>query len=279
MQTDPVLKAYLKRIEYDGPLNASLEVLRSLQEHHATHISFDASAIYLQIPEAMDLQSVHKKLIFEKSGGMCLQQNALFHWVLASLGFKVTMHSARGVGFKEAGKVPLRVHTCLTVALNGETYLVDVGSTQTPLRPVPLSQEESQNTEDVRVIKTNDYWEGNLFQKKAKNSDTWNSIYVFTPEPMHPIDVECMYIVVFKTGANRGRLRNTLIVTRPTPTGRVSIYDNEFSEKVGDHIQKKVITSVDEYVRIMETVFHINVDRESQKLVENLIYRRPQSKL
>ncbi len=273
MKTDPTLQVYLERIRYDGPISVTYDTLKQLQEQHATHIPMDASAIYLQQPEKMDLKSIQQKLIFDGRSGMCLQQNRLFQWVLETLGFNVLMHHARGVVFREPGKVPMRVHVCLTVIIEDETYLVDVGSTQTPLRPVPFSQEDSQDTEDVRVVKTNEYWGGYLFQKRPTGTREWQDIYVFTLEPFYDVDLESMYTVVFATGANRGRLKSTLIVTKPTKQGRLSIYDREFIKKAKTFTETTAIQSIEQYVQIMKEEFNTNVDLETEKLLSKLYTR------
>jgi len=89
------LAAYLRRVEYEGPLEPTAEVLRALHLAHATHIPFENLDILLGEPIRLDLASLQAKLVGANRGGYCFEQNALFAAVLEEVGFAVTRLAAR----------------------------------------------------------------------------------------------------------------------------------------------------------------------------------------
>src|SRR4051794_29680963 len=57
------LAAYLRRVEYDGALEPTEDVLRALHLAHATHIPFENLDILLGRPIRLDLASLQAKLV------------------------------------------------------------------------------------------------------------------------------------------------------------------------------------------------------------------------
>ena len=120
------LPAYLERIGYAGDLNPSRSVLEALHLAHATHIPFENLDILLGRPIRLDLASLQAKLVKDRRGGYCFEQNLLFSAVLRQLGFSVTSLAAR-VRYRTTTLLP-RTHMLLLVDLAGERWLADVDS-------------------------------------------------------------------------------------------------------------------------------------------------------
>src|SRR3954464_14618414 len=89
------LDAYLARIEYSGPRDATAKTLRAVHRAHATHIPFENLDILLGKSIPLDLPSLQRKLVHDRRGGYCFEQNALLAAALESLGFKITRLAAR----------------------------------------------------------------------------------------------------------------------------------------------------------------------------------------
>ena len=89
------LAGYLRRVEYEGALEPTAEVLHALHLAHATHIPFENLDILLGRPIRLDLASLQAKLVHGGRGGYCFEQNALLAAVLEEVGFAVTRLSAR----------------------------------------------------------------------------------------------------------------------------------------------------------------------------------------
>ena len=90
-----VLNAYFERVGYAGSRTPSLDTLVALHVAHATAIPFENLDILLGRAIRLDLQSLQRKLVADRRGGYCFEQNLLFGSVLEALGFDVTMLSAR----------------------------------------------------------------------------------------------------------------------------------------------------------------------------------------
>src|SRR5262245_49690105 len=89
------LAAYFERISYAGDTSPSRATLEALHLAHATHIPFENLDVLLGRPIRLDLASLQAKLVRDRRGGYCFEQNRLFASVLESLGFAVTTLAAR----------------------------------------------------------------------------------------------------------------------------------------------------------------------------------------
>ena len=81
---------WLERIAYLGARAATFEVLRGLVYAHATAISYESIDVLLDRPAKLDATTLQVKMIRNRRGGYCFEQNMLFREGLRSLGFAVT---------------------------------------------------------------------------------------------------------------------------------------------------------------------------------------------
>ena len=84
------LEAYFSRIEYTGTRVPTLATLTEIHRHHARAIPFENLDVLLGRGIRIDPTSVEKKLIHDRRGGYCFEQNGLLRDVLTTLGFRVT---------------------------------------------------------------------------------------------------------------------------------------------------------------------------------------------
>src|SRR5215470_2919639 len=119
------LDAYLARTGYAGELAPTRATLDALHLAHATRIPFENLDILLGRPIRLDLASLQAKLVRDRRGGYCFEQNRLFASVLESLGFTVTTLAAR-VRFGTPAVLP-RTHMLVQVDVDGVRLLADVG--------------------------------------------------------------------------------------------------------------------------------------------------------
>ena len=87
------IKQYLERINYDGPVNQTLEVLSNLQLMHLVSVPFENLNIHNKTK--IDLLNLFDKIVTRKRGGFCYELNGLFYDLLKEIGFTVKMVSAR----------------------------------------------------------------------------------------------------------------------------------------------------------------------------------------
>jgi len=119
------VEAYLRRLEYDGPRQATAATLRSLHRQHLFTVPFENLDIPLGTPISLDLPFLYDKVVERHRGGFCYELNGLFCELLTALGFRVQMLSAR-VRRDDGGFGPEFDHMLLKVELD-DPWLVDVG--------------------------------------------------------------------------------------------------------------------------------------------------------
>src|SRR6185312_5860671 len=101
--------------------------LHALTEAHAQAIPFENLDVILGRPIQLDLESLHRKLIVDRRGGYCFEQNGLLLYVLQQLDFDVKPISARVRIDRPREVTPQRTHLFLRVEVDGESWLTDVG--------------------------------------------------------------------------------------------------------------------------------------------------------
>ena len=125
----------------------------------------------------LELSNLQQKLLFERRGGYCLEQNLLFKAVLESLGFQVRGLGARVLwGHPERAERPVS-HVLLAVDIGGATYIADVGfGGMTLTAPLRLRPDVEQPTphELFRLAGGPQDW-----RLEAQVGDEWRALYSF----------------------------------------------------------------------------------------------------
>ncbi len=135
------LSAYLQRINYSGEVAPTVECLTALMQAHARSVPFENLDVQLGRRLTITVDDAYRKLVERRRGGWCYEQNGLFGWALAEIGFSVTRVSA-AVRFDERGESALNNHLTLLVRCDGgrADYLVDVGFGGSQFGPLPLHE-------------------------------------------------------------------------------------------------------------------------------------------
>ena len=180
------LDAYLERIGYAGPVAPSLDAMGALHEAHLASIPFENLDILLGRTIGLELEALEKKLVANRRGGYCFEQNTLFRAALEAFGFRVDALAARvRVG---ATVVRPRTHMLLRVEVGGRGFLADVGfggdGTALPL-PLEEAPELWVGAAGHRLKR-----EGESFVLEGNTNGSWTELYAFTLEPHYPVDFE-----------------------------------------------------------------------------------------
>ena len=155
---------------------------------HAHSIPFENLDSYLGEHVPLDLGSLERKLVVERRGGYCFEQNLLFRAACEERGAKVETYLAR-VRWRTSKETPRpRAHLVLGVTTEGETWLADVGfGAGTPLEPMPFGPggpfEQSGWT--YQIVEERDE---RVLQRL--DGDTWGDVYSFSPVPNPFVDIE-----------------------------------------------------------------------------------------
>jgi arylamine N-acetyltransferase len=152
---------YLQRLNIDvsAPLAPTLATLSAVQRAQTLHVPFENVGMHEQ-PRIVDATQLHafgmnaessltfptplfEKIVRERRGGVCFEQNVLLAWLLDALGFRVEIlkaHVNRSLrGAPPTFNMIAPTHVCLRVRIDNcdDAYYVDCGlgpSSLTPLR-------------------------------------------------------------------------------------------------------------------------------------------------
>lgn len=250
------LAAYFQRIGYRGQYAPSLAVLSALTEAHTRSIPFENLDVLLQRPIALSPEALFQKLVLERRGGYCFEQNGLFLEVLRELGFRVTPISARVRLQRPRDFIPPRTHVFIRVELDGESWLTDVGvgglSLTSPLRLV-MDIEQATRHEPRRIVQ-----EGARLFHQVRLGAAWEDVCEFTLEEMPAIDRE---LANWYTSAHpASHFKNRLIVARAAPEGqRLTLLNDELSlrDRYGVPSKRRIATA-DELLDVLRKQFALS---------------------
>lgn len=253
------LEAYTRRIGYEGERQPSLETLSALHLLHPLTIAFENLDPLLDRPVNLDLESLQRKLLFEKRGGYCFEQNLLFMAALRSIGFQVAGLAARVLWNYPDDRVSPRTHMLLRVDLPDGSWIADVGfgglTLTAPIRLMPDLVQETPH-ETFRLER-----DGDGFRVLALINGIWRAVYQFGMEEQFQVDYEITNFYLSTNPASR--FRNELVVARPTQDGRYALLNRRLNAYGLAKQGPRELTSPKEIESILQEVFGITVPDRS----------------
>lgn len=170
---------WLDRIGYVGPATPTLETLNRLILAQAHSIAYETMDIMLGRPPRLDVSTLQRKMISDRRGGYCFEQNMLFRAGLRSIGFNITSLQGRVVRGLAIDAPRPAIHMLLRVELPEGPYLADVGfGNLAPTSALLLAPQIEQQTphEVMRFIDV-----GGELTLQARLGDRWHHIYRVIP--------------------------------------------------------------------------------------------------
>lgn len=246
------IAAYLKRINYRGPLIPSPETLRELQNAHLLAVPFENLSIHYQQPIVLDDEALFNKVVSRRRGGFCYELNGLFAGLLRGLGFKVSMLSARVAN--DAGEfAPDFDHMTLMVELD-EKWLADVGFGDSFRSPLLIDKREEQIQND-RTYKLESHGDRLLLWQRLEG-EAWKPQYSFNLDPFNYADYDnmCHYHQTSpESHFTRGR-----ICTRATTQGRVTLSELRLITSENGNRNERLLSD-DEYLSVLKEQFDVDL--------------------
>ncbi|HJT67762.1 MAG TPA: arylamine N-acetyltransferase, partial [Pyrinomonadaceae bacterium] len=244
------VNTYLKRIDYDGPVDVSTETLRNLQVAHLLHVPFENLSIHAGEPIVLDDEALFAKIVERRRGGFCYEANGLFAALLRALGFDVSMLSAE-VARGNGGFSPPFDHMALLVNLENR-WLVDVGFGDSFLEPLLLdtTSEQIQGDQSFKIESEDQYCM--VFRR---NNDEWEPMYRFTLEPHQFADYEEM--CRFHQTSPQSHFTQNRICSRATPAGRITLSGMRLIVTTKHGREERLLDSAKEYEEVLRDQFGI----------------------
>ena len=248
------IDAYLQRIGFTSTPRLDFGTLYALQRKHLQTIPYENIDILRNIPISLDIDDIFEKIVMRNRGGYCFELNALFVWLLRSLGFEVTDYFARFL--LNEPEIPMRRHHVLGVSFDGERYLCDVGvGLVIPRMPIQLAAGtvSEQNGECYKLEKE-DFLGYVLYELK---SDGWRPLYSFTEEAQ--IKADYMVTSFYCENHPDSIFRAGNMVHIFTENGRKSIADLELRIFSPEGVEVIDITTKESYEKLLKLHFGIEL--------------------
>ncbi len=246
------LPRYFARIGYSGAVAPTWEVLAALQAAHIAAIPFEAIDALTGAGVDIGADAIDAKLIGQRRGGYCFEQNGLFLRVLQAIGFAAEglIGRVRWMLPDDAPPTP-RTHMVVRVTIEGRSWLVDAGfGAAVPPQPLAMDSEDPQPTrhESYRVVRHGAEW-----QVAALIEEEWRTLYRIENVVPPAIDYE---IGNWYTSAHPdSHFRHQLIAARTTAEARYGLRDNRLTTRLADGRLDRRYLGADEIERVLGEIF------------------------
>ncbi len=254
------LAAYLRRIGYDGPRAATRAVLADLMLHHTRSIPFENIDAFTGRRVSLDLADVERKLVHQRRGGWCFEQNLLLGEALRALGFQVADLAGRVVWGRTADAPAPRTHRVLAVRIDGPEWLVDVGfGGMTLTGPIELHAEHVQDTPHG-AFRLRSLRDERLVEASVRGE--WLPMFRFDLHAQLPIDFEAANFQLVHDPASH--FTQGLRVSRVVPGGRLALRDLELTLHGMVESRREPLADADAVLRVLHERFDLDTSAVPQ---------------
>jgi N-hydroxyarylamine O-acetyltransferase len=264
------IEAYFKRINYSQKPTATLETLADLHRLHTQAIPFENISPFLGEEVSLDPLMVFNKLVLDKRGGYCFEQNALFSEVLTILGFQLKGLAARVVWNRSDAAPSARSHRLLLVTIDDRDFIADVGFGGITLTsPLEFKTDREQKTthEDFRMRIERDF-----FILEVKILNEWKPLYTFDLQEQFTVDYEISNFYVSQCSTSI--FTKNLLAARPFETGRYALRNNTFTTHyLNGTSESRKLKAANEIKEVLTEKFLIKLPVKTifDKKLENLL--------
>lgn len=254
------LAAYFKRIGFENEPQVDRSTLSALVAAHAGSIPFENLSPFLGLGVDLEPQALLTKLVHQKRGGYCFEQNGLLGHVLETIGFRFTGLGARVLWRQAEDAVTARTHKLLLVHLPEGQVLADVGFGGVVCTGVlDLVPDEPQATphERFRLLQRDGEW-----HKQIEIDGEWRSTYRFDLTPQLPVDYE---LGNWWTSTNpASHFTFSLIAARSPPGRRLALRNFDYAVHIsGERTERRQLRQPEEVCEVLEREFELELpDRE-----------------
>jgi N-hydroxyarylamine O-acetyltransferase len=218
-------------------------------------IPFENLDIPLKREIRLDLPRIYGKIVRERRGGFCYEQNALFAWALRETGFTVYMLSA-GVARPGGDYSDEFDHMLLLVGdRDGRQWLADVGFGDCFIEPLRFIEDavQADRDADFRVLRGETTY---VLQRRNAGTD-WKPVYRFTliPRALGDFAARCVY----QQTSPEAHFTQNRVCSRPTGDGRMTLTATSFIVTRNGARTEMPVESNADFERLLEEHFGIRL--------------------
>lgn len=257
-----VASEYMRALELQaGTLDLAL--LSDITSRHVAQFSFSSVGPMLGDDLPLDIESLYRRIVVNRRGGYCFEQNGLLYAVLAELGFNVSLYLARVIYNEDIH--PGLTHRITLVEIDGKRFVADVGFG--PLGPrVPVCMSGDESRENFRLFRVAKPRPGEFHMQTLKDGEFY-SLYKFELVQYGQADCEVGHFYSHRhPGAT---FVNHLVVSKIMADEIRSLRNHEFRVITGSGEEKHMIENDGQLKGVLDTRFGVRVnDMESRLLFE-----------
>jgi len=237
------LARYAERIGHTGEFKPDFATLATVQNAHTCSIPFENLDVIRNLPISIEPELLEEKMVFQKRGGYCFEQNGLLLEVLKQIGFEAEPMEARVRIGNPRDYLPPRTHLFLQVHLEEDTWIVDAGvggmSLTSPIRFV-LNTEQHTLHEPRRIIRDSGVYFHQIYLGKE-----WEDVYEFSGQGMPKIDREVSNWWV--STCTMAKFKQNMFLALGRPNGeRYGFLNGIFTHRKGADVLREVTVASDE---------------------------------
>jgi N-hydroxyarylamine O-acetyltransferase len=253
------LAAYLRRIGVEATPLPDVPTLGVLHRAHLAAIPFENLDIQMGLQITLDPIVLQDKMVRQRRGGYCFEQNTLFVEALRAIGFECHTCEAR-VRQNSAGALRPRTHMVIKVVCAGRTWLADVGFGGDGIID-PVAIDGSASAQFGRVYRIVN--EDRMWVLQVERPGGWDDLYAILPLPVYPVD----FVVAnwFTSTHPESPFVKTLTAQRSTPDARDVLRNLSYTAHRSELTETRDITRA-ELLPLLREVFLIDVPEDAKFL-------------
>lgn len=268
MKRREMVENYLQILNLHGR-ELNYDFLCDVVTGHVATFAFSSVGCQLGDNLPLDFESLYQRIVIERRGGYCFEQNGLLFGILEELGFSPKLFLGRVIHNKDIH--PGLTHRISIIEYEGEQYVLDVGfGFLGPSFPIPMSGIESHDGR--RTFRITEPCPGEFHMQVLKGGDFF-SLYRFELARYGQADCELGHF--FSHRHPEANFVNHLVVSLIGDNETRSLVDLKYWVIGKSSTQNQDINSPEELEHILVAKLGIQVtEDEIHQLYKKLIVRQ-----
>jgi N-hydroxyarylamine O-acetyltransferase len=264
MERPEMVQEYLQTLSLHGR-ELDFVFLSDVVTRHVATFAFSSVGCQLGEDLPLDFESLYQRIVIQRRGGYCFEQNGLLYGVLEELGFSPVLFLARVIHNHDTH--PGLTHRITMVEYEGRQYVLDVGfGFLGPRVPVPMSEIESIDGE--KIFRIAERRPGEYHMQVFKDGDFF-SLYRFELARYGQADCEVGHF--FSHRHPDANFVNHLVVSLIRENETRSLLDLEYWFITKSSTQFREISDSEQLRRILVGELGVQItEDESRRLYEKL---------